>query len=104
MDCEYRAHLPMDISRNTRTMTCRAGCGACCIAPSLSSLIPGMPAGKPAGVPCAHLTPELCCGIYGLSGRPAVCGSYQATEEYCGATRADALRLLAELELVTRGA
>ena len=86
------------------TMTCRIGCGACCIAPSLSSLIPGMPEGKPAGVPCAHLTPEHTCGIYGDPDRPAVCESYQATEEYCGATRADALRLLAELELVTRGA
>jgi hypothetical protein len=63
-----------------------------------------MAAGKPAGVPCAHLTLEHTCGIYDLPGRPAVCGSYQATEEYCGATRADALRLLAELELLTRGA
>ncbi|MEO6656902.1 MAG: YkgJ family cysteine cluster protein, partial [Arenimonas sp.] len=24
-------------------MSCRPGCGACCIAPSISSLIPGMP-------------------------------------------------------------
>ncbi|MCR3872443.1 YkgJ family cysteine cluster protein, partial [Pseudomonas aeruginosa] len=28
-------------------MQCRAGCGACCIAPSISSPLPGMPAGKP---------------------------------------------------------
>jgi Fe-S-cluster containining protein len=27
-------------------MDCRAGCGACCIAPSISSPIPGMPDGK----------------------------------------------------------
>ncbi|HCL3974602.1 TPA: YkgJ family cysteine cluster protein, partial [Pseudomonas aeruginosa] len=26
-------------------MQCRAGCGACCIAPSISSPLPGMPAG-----------------------------------------------------------
>ena len=29
-------------------MECRAGCGACCIAPSISSAIPGIAAGKPA--------------------------------------------------------
>ncbi|HNV09555.1 MAG TPA: YkgJ family cysteine cluster protein, partial [Dokdonella sp.] len=29
-------------------MSCRSGCGACCIAPSISSPIPGMPNGKPA--------------------------------------------------------
>ncbi|MCC6439509.1 MAG: YkgJ family cysteine cluster protein, partial [Rhodanobacteraceae bacterium] len=26
-------------------MSCRSGCGACCIAPSISSPIPGMPNG-----------------------------------------------------------
>jgi len=84
-------------------MSCRAGCGACCIAPSLSSPIPGMPGGKPAGVPCVHLTPDRWCGIFGQAGRPAVCDSYRATEEFCGRTRDDAMRLLAELELATGG-
>lgn len=84
-----------------KKMFCRPGCGACCISPSLSSPIPGMPGGKPAGVRCAHLTQEYACGIYGQPGRPAVCRSYQATQEYCGASRNDALELLSELELIT---
>ena len=96
--------FPMDVPQNTKSIPCRIGCGACCISPSLSSAIPGMADGKPAGSRCVQLTDENHCGIYGEAGRPAVCGSYQATEEYCGATRGDALRLLAELELVTRGA
>ncbi|HVK38365.1 MAG TPA: YkgJ family cysteine cluster protein, partial [Candidatus Kapabacteria bacterium] len=37
-------------------MTCRDGCGACCIAPSITSPIPGMPDGKPAGVRCVQLS------------------------------------------------
>ena len=42
-------------------MDCRAGCGACCIAPSISSPIPGMPEGKPAGVRCVQLDEEDRC-------------------------------------------
>ncbi len=84
-----------------KTMACRIGCGACCIAPSLSSSLPGMPAGKPAGTKCLHLTEAHRCGIYEQPGRPAVCGSYQASEEFCGASREDALRLLSALEALT---
>jgi uncharacterized protein len=80
---------------------CRAGCGACCIAPSLSSAIPGMDNGKPAGIRCGQLTEDHRCRVYGEPGRPAVCSSYQATEEFCGATREDALRRLTELERAT---
>ena len=29
-------------------LSCRPGCGACCIAPSISSPIPDLPQGKPA--------------------------------------------------------
>ncbi len=83
------------------TISCRPGCGACCIAPSLSSSIPGMPQGKPAGVRCAQLTAHNLCFVFTSGARPAVCGSYRATEEYCGATREEALHLLAELELST---
>jgi len=86
-----------------KTITCRAGCGACCIAPSLSSVIPGTMSGKPAGKRCAQLTEDNRCGVYGDPERPVVCGSYQATDEYCGETRDDALRLLLDLELMTRG-
>ncbi|MEI0618555.1 YkgJ family cysteine cluster protein, partial [Pseudomonas aeruginosa] len=52
-------------------MQCRAGCGACCIAPSISSPLPGMPAGKPAGVRCLHLDENHLCGLFGRPERPA---------------------------------
>jgi len=82
-------------------ITCRVGCGACCISPSLSSPIPGMPGGKPAGVRCAQLDPDNRCLVYGMPERPAVCCSYQATREFCGEGRDEALRLLRDLELAT---
>lgn len=84
-----------------KKVSCRAGCGACCIAPSLSSSVPGMEKGKPAGVRCAQLTPDNNCGIYDRPDRPAVCGSYEASREYCGENREDALKLLGDLELIT---
>ena len=84
-----------------RKMSCRKGCGACCIAPSLSSPIPGMPKGKPAGIRCAQLTEDNCCGVFGGPERPLICNSYQATREYCGTTRDEAIRLLNKLELLT---
>ena len=82
-------------------MVCRIGCGACCIAPSLSSAIPGMPDGKPAGAPCVQLTEDRRCKVYDKPERPAVCASYQAGEEFCGANEGEAMRLLEELELTT---
>ena len=91
----------MNENPHSRTMSCRAGCAACCIAPSLSSAIPGMESGKPAGVPCVQLAADLRCGIYGDPARPAVCASFPAMEEHCGRDRAEALRLLAELERAT---
>jgi len=83
-------------------MDCRAGCGACCIAPSISSPIPGMPDGKPAGVRCIHLTDDFRCALYGKPERPAVCNSLRASEEMCGATREEALAYLERLERLTR--
>lgn len=80
---------------------CRNGCGACCIAPSLSSPLPGMPQGKPAGVRCVQLTPDNRCRIYTDADRPAVCASFPAMEEHCGANREEALRLLGDLERAT---
>ena len=82
-------------------MKCRIGCGACCIVPSISSAIPGMPQGKPAGISCVQLTADNVCKIYGMAERPDVCVSYQATQEFCGTKRSDALRLLRELEQST---
>ena len=84
-----------------KNIICRDGCGACCIAPSLSSPIPGMLSGKPAGIRCVQLTQDNHCGIYAQNDRPDVCGSYQASREYCGMNREDALRLLGDLELLT---
>jgi len=76
-------------------MECRAGCGACCIAPSISSLA------KPAGAACRHLTTDFRCEIFGLSERPACCSGLQPSAEMCGTTREEALAWLARLEAET---
>ncbi|MBR2438932.1 MAG: YkgJ family cysteine cluster protein [Lentisphaeria bacterium] len=82
-------------------LSCRAGCGACCIAPSISSPIPGMPDGKPAGVPCVNLDEQFRCKIFHSPDRPKVCGSLQPSEEMCGKCREEALAYLEELEKLT---
>lgn len=82
-------------------MECRAGCGACCIAPSISSPIPGMPDGKAAGERCIHLTATFLCGIFGRAERPAVCAGFAADPEVCGDDREQAIRLLGWLEQAT---
>lgn len=82
-------------------MNCRPGCGACCIAPSISSPIPGMPKGKPAGVRCVQLDDANACRIFGLPGRPAVCGQLAPSAEMCGSSRPQALLYLARLETLT---
>lgn len=83
-------------------MECRAGCGACCIAPSISSPIPGMPDGKPAGARCVQLTDDNGCKLFGNSARPAVCIGFSAAPDTCGTARHDALAILARLEILTR--
>lgn len=82
-------------------MDCRAGCGACCIAPSISSPIPGMPDGKPAGVRCIQLDSGNRCRLFGKPERPDICRRLRAEPLMCGATREDALRLLQALEIAT---
>ena len=82
-------------------MNCRAGCGACCIAPSISSPIPGMPAGKPAGVRCVQLDANNYCLIFGQPERPAVCSAFHAAEYVCGSNTAEALQLIGWLEQST---
>jgi Fe-S-cluster containining protein len=82
-------------------LSCRAGCGACCIAPSISSPIPGMPNGKPAGVRCIQLDDANRCKIFGRPERPAVCGSLQPSTEMCGETQEHALHYLARLDELT---
>jgi Fe-S-cluster containining protein len=89
-------------------MLCRAGCGACCIAPSITSAIPGMPEGKPADVRCVQLTDDNRCAIFGDPRRPSVCSTLRASLEMCGAneqvaaTRIHAMRFLNALERATR--
>ena len=83
-------------------MDCRVGCGACCIAPSISSPIPGMPEGKPAGVRCVQLSVDNLCRLYNDSRRPVVCEQFTAAVDMCGASQAEALQLLSELERQTR--
>ena len=82
-------------------MNCRAGCGACCIAPSISSPIPGMPGGKPAGVRCVQLTADNRCAIFGRPERPAICARLKPEPAMCGATREQALANIAALERET---
>ena len=82
-------------------MECRAGCGACCIAPSIASPIPGMPNGKPAGVRCVQLTDDNRCRLFGLPERPAFCSSLRPSAEMCGGSASEAMAYLAELDRVT---
>ncbi|ROH86324.1 YkgJ family cysteine cluster protein [Pseudomethylobacillus aquaticus] len=84
------------------SVTCRTGCGACCIAPSITSPIPGMPEGKPAGVPCVQLLEDRRCALFGKPERPAFCGGLQASTEMCGPDRQHALHWLGRLEALTR--
>jgi Fe-S-cluster containining protein len=88
-------------ARPAQKARCRAGCGACCIAPSISSPIPGMPHGKPAGVRCVQLTEDYRCRLYGRPERPPVCERFTPAPDTCGASRKEALQLLAQLELDT---
>lgn len=83
-------------------MQCRAGCGACCIAPSIAGPIPGMPDGKPAGVRCVQLTDDLRCRLFGHPDRPACCDGLRPSAEMCGDDREHALAWLTRLERETR--
>jgi uncharacterized protein len=84
-------------------MECRAGCGACCIAPSIGVPIPGMPGGKPPGTPCANLdTVTYECRIWNSPDYPSFCRGLQPSLEMCGLCRDDALVYLAHLEEITR--
>jgi Fe-S-cluster containining protein len=80
---------------------CRAGCGACCIAPSISTPIPGMPHGKPAGMRCIQLTADNRCAIFGRPERPKVCSSLHAEAQMCGTNSTHAMDYLTWLETVS---
>lgn len=81
--------------------TCRAGCGACCIAPSITSPIPGMPEGKPAGVRCVQLNDDNLCRLFGDPSRPTVCERFDFDHSVCGEHREQALATLTWLETST---
>jgi Fe-S-cluster containining protein len=83
------------------SLSCRMGCGACCIAPSISSPIPGMPHGKPAGVRCVQLTDDNRCAIFGLPERPKVCGRLKPEVAMCGLDRDHAMAWIDSLERAT---
>ena len=83
-------------------MECRAGCGACCIAPSISSPLPGMPGGKPAGVRCVNLSEAGLCRVWGTEDYPEVCRQFTPQLWVCGDSAPEALALIADLEQKTR--
>ncbi|MCI0508774.1 hypothetical protein C8E00_103221 [Chromohalobacter marismortui] len=79
-------------------MSCRVGCGACCIAPTISSAIPGMPEGKAAGVRCVQLDEDNRCRLFGDARRPSVCHRFDYDRSVCGDSRDEALIILEDLE------
>jgi uncharacterized protein len=81
--------------------TCRAGCGACCIAPSISPSYPALPRGKPAGERCPHLTADTLCALFGSTDRPAVCASLRPAPDMCLDSAASAMAELVRLEALT---
>lgn len=83
-------------------MDCRAECGACCIAPSINTPLPGMPHGKPAGIPCVNLEDDFRCRLFGDPSRPAFCASLKPCITMCGDSRAEAMSILAALEIATK--
>ena len=58
--------------------------------------------GKPAGERCVQLTADNRCRLFGLPERPAVCASLRPTPDMCGASAAEALALLADMEISTQ--
>lgn len=91
----------MTMNKADDVISCRPGCGACCVAMSITSSIPGMPGGKPAGVRCVQLTDDNRCRLFGRPERPKVCGNLKARREMCGNSREEALAYLVKLEELT---
>jgi hypothetical protein len=81
-------------------MECRAGCGACCIAPSISPT-EALPQGKPAGVRCPHLTEDIRCALFGKPERPRCCVGLEPQREMCGDSASDAMATLIRWESLT---
>ncbi len=83
-------------------MSCRVGCGACCIAISISSPIPGMPNGKSSGERCLQLSVDNKCILFGQPERPLICSQFQFDDELCGSNAEEAARNIYLLEIKTR--
>ena len=81
--------------------SCRAGCGACCIAPSIARPFYGMPNGKKAGERCVHLDAQNRCGIFGKPERPQFCADLRAEPSMCGARDDEAMAILSQWEQLT---
>ena len=84
------------------TSQCRAGCGACCIAPSITTPFFGMPNGKRAGERCVHLDAHNRCLLFGRAERPQFCSDLKAEPSMCGTSDAEAMAILGALERATR--
>jgi hypothetical protein len=91
----------VDLMTAQAAMSCRPGCGACCIAPSITQPLPGMPAGKPAGMRCAQLMDDMRCAVFGKPERPAFCGGLRPAADMCGPDREHAISWLTRLERAT---
>ena len=61
-----------------------------------------MPRGKPAGVACVHLDEQRRCRLFGDPRRPALCADFKAEAAVCGDSPEQALRLLDELEQLSK--
>ena len=83
-------------------MQCRAGCGACCIAPSINQAFYGMPHGKKAGQACVHLDNDKFCQLFNDERRPQCCHDFTAEHELCLSNADEALQALTLLEVYTR--
>lgn len=60
-----------------------------------------MPNGKPAGARCVQLTDDNRCAIFGQPERPDVCRRLRPSPSMCGASRDEAMAMLAALERAT---
>ena len=87
---------------NTADFSCRAGCGACCIAPSITTPFASMPHGKRAGERCVHLDARNRCALFGRPERPSFCVGLRPEPAMCGETDAEAFTILTRLEHATR--
>jgi len=84
-------------------LTCRSGCGACCIAPSIASSFKGHPHGKIAGEPCVNLDLDTFnCSIWGQEEYPEFCHNFKPCSDVCGDSREEALQIITLLERSTK--